>query len=72
MKAMRNVVTSFLCSGIAIACGLGVFLAIFSAPVLLGKSDLMLAWGWVGWIPGILAGYFVGKLAYKISYERLQ
>lgn len=69
---MRNLVTSFVCSCIAIVCGLGVFFAIFSAPIYLGQPDLMLAWGWVGWIPGILLGYFIGKIAYKHSYKRLK
>ena len=69
---MKKLVIRIFCSGIAIVCGVGVFWAIFAAPILLGKYELMMAWGWVGWIPGILMGHSVGQLAYRFSYERFQ
>lgn len=57
-KAAREAVAA----GCATIVGILVFYLVFAWPILTG-SNLMLAWGWVGWIPGIVLGHRVGGLA---------
>jgi hypothetical protein len=43
--------------------GTALFFLVFSWPTLTANNkELMLAWGWVGWIPGGLTGYYFGRI----------
>ena len=71
VRPMKGALARLLSSLIATTLGLGVFWLVFAAPNLLGRSELMLAWGWVGWIPAILLGFLSGKLIYRKVHGRI-
>lgn len=59
--------TALVSGVVAAAAGSAVAYAVFAWPVLLGEPDLMLLWGWFGWLPSLLGAYVVGSLAYQTS-----
>jgi len=59
---IRKAAQEAVAAGCATIVGILVFYLVFAWPILTG-SNLMLAWGWVGWIPGIVLGHRVGGLA---------
>jgi hypothetical protein len=50
----------------AASAGLGVFFVIFSAPAWFYGNEILLAWGWFSWIPGLPIGYWVGSFVRKL------
>jgi hypothetical protein len=51
---------------IAMSAGFCIFVAIFFAPTFLYGNEIMLAWGWVGWIPALVAGKWIGTFVRKM------
>lgn len=69
MPTRRTALVSGLVAG---AAGLAVAYAVFAWPLLLGASNLMLMWGWFGWLPAILTAYVIGSLAYRTTAALLE
>ncbi len=62
---LRNAMQELLAAGCATVVGVLVFYLVFAWPTFF-ESNLMLAWGWIGWIPGILLGHRTGGLVRSI------
>ena len=58
----KHVFVEIVAATVAAVGGFGAFLLVFAWPNLTPRPELMLAWGWIGWIPGYLVGYYVGAL----------
>jgi hypothetical protein len=54
---------SVLAGLVAAVLGTAVGFAVYCWPTLAGKPDYYLAWGWFGWLPAIVVGFWVGRLA---------
>jgi hypothetical protein len=58
----KHVFVEVVAATVASVGGFGAFLLVFAWPNLTSRPELMLAWGWIGWIPGLFVGYYVGAL----------
>jgi hypothetical protein len=61
--SLKQIAVEVAARAVAAIGGTALFFLVFSWPTLTANNkQLMLAWGWVGWIPGGLLGYYFGRV----------
>lgn len=69
-STLKRLVVEVIAGVLATIGGAAVFFLIFAWPTFTTNSQgLMLGWGWIGWIPGILAGYHSGGALRRLIFR---
>lgn len=68
MLKMRKIFLEAVAFIVAAIGGYEVFFLVFAWPTFTSKhQDLMLIWGWIGWIPGGLVGIYVAGALWRLT-----